>query len=411
MSHPFTQAQVNSYLPIFQEQANKLRDMIKDLLEHPVPNEKDVRDEWTVVEVAGWLSRTTLDIIGLAGFSHSFGALDNTNNKLGTAFAVLLHPPKLTSLTIILQLLTAYIPVLVNIPTRQAKNAKAAMEIMEGEGRKMVQIRKEWAENGELDDKIDLMSLLVKANLNVLNKKDKMLDVELMGQVATFIMAGHDTSSTTVAWILMYMSTRPEIQKKLREEVQRAKAKAATEDRSELKHEEISSLPYMDAVVKETLRCVPPVLEWLLKPLAIFLKVLLQIHDYSRYSARRSVMIGISSFNRTKTIFGEDAHEFRPERWLEKEIDDGLQLAKGFTTLSPLLTFLGGPRGCIGYRFALLEVKTILATLIAAFEFLERDEGGTPLTMRSTIVTRPVVIGEENLGPRLPLRVRKVAQV
>ena len=161
--------------------------MIKDLLEHPVPNEKDVRDEWTVVEVAGWLSRTTLDIIGLAGFSHSFGALDNTNNKLGTAFAVLLHPPKLTSLTIILQLLTAYIPVLVNIPTRQAKNAKAAMEIMEGEGRKMVQIRKEWAENGELDDKIDLMSLLVKANLNVLNKKDKMLDVELMGQVATFV--------------------------------------------------------------------------------------------------------------------------------------------------------------------------------------------------------------------------------
>ena len=62
-------------------------------------------------------------------------------------------------------------------------------------------------------------------------------------------------------------------------------------------------------------------------------------------------MIGLSSFNRNKTIFGEDAHEFRPERWLEKEIDKESHLAKGFTVWSPILSFLGGPRGCIGYRF------------------------------------------------------------
>ena len=113
-------------------------------------------------------------------------------------------------------------------------------------------------------------------------------------------------------------------------------------------------------------------------------------------------MIGISSFNRNSNVFGEDAHEYRPERWLEKDIDKGLYLAKGFTTWSSLLTFLGGPRGCIGYRFgrfsqlgvvkhvdqsptALLEVNTIVAILIAAFEFLERDEGGTPLVKSFSI--------------------------
>ena len=78
----------------------------------------------------------------------------------------------------------------------------------------------------------------------------------------------------------------------------------------------------------------------------------------------QAVMIGISSFNRTKTIFGEDAHEFRPERWLEKEIDDGLQLAKGFTTLSPLLTFLGGPRGCIGYRFGTFSLIVVVKQVV-----------------------------------------------
>ena len=47
----------------------------------------------------------------------------------------------------------------------------------------------------------------------------------------------------------MHLSARPEMQKKVREEVQHAKAKAATEGRSELSHEEVSSLSYMDAVV------------------------------------------------------------------------------------------------------------------------------------------------------------------
>ena len=87
------------------------------------------------------------------------------------------------------------------------------------------------------------------------------------------------------------------------------------------------------------------------------------------------ILIGIYTFNYSKEIFGEDAREYRPDRWLEEDLESRV---KGFSVWAPVLSFLGGPRGCIGYRFALLEVKVLLSTLIDAFEFLERDEGGTP---------------------------------
>ena len=157
------------------------------MLDHNTKNDKDVWNDWTVIEIMGWLSRTTLDIIGLTAFSHSIGALENIDNKLAAAFKVLLSPPKLTSFTIVLMFLVRSFPFLANLPTRNARNVKAAFASMESEGRKMVEIRKEWAESGDLDDRTDLMSLMVKASLNASNSKDKMLDIELMGQVATFV--------------------------------------------------------------------------------------------------------------------------------------------------------------------------------------------------------------------------------
>jgi cytochrome P450 len=51
--------------------------------------------------------------------------------------------------------------------------------------------------------------------------------------------------------------------------------------------------------------------------------------------------VAILPFNYSKEIFGEDAHEYRPERWLEEDLTTKV---KGFVAFAPILTFLGGPR-------------------------------------------------------------------
>lgn len=95
-------------------------------------------------------------------------------------------------------------------------------------------------------------------------------------------------------------------------------------------------------------------------------------------SVRRGqkVYIAIQSVNTSKDVFGADALSFRPERWLEADLTSK---GKGYMTLPPILSFLGGPRGCIGVRFAMLECKVVLFKLIDAFEFAGRDDHGTAI--------------------------------
>lgn len=67
----------------------------------------------------------------------------------------------------------------------------------------------------------------------------------------------------------------------------------------------------------------------------------------------QSISIGVYAANRDKSIFGDDADDFRPERWL----DDDNKIETKVGGWSGLMTFLAGPRACIGYKFALLEFK------------------------------------------------------
>lgn len=167
--------------------AFQLCSKLEEVLDNPSKEEKDSREDWTVVDVTRWLSRVTLDIIGLAGFEYEFGALDQADNKLAATFNAMSKPRNITTSMIILGALAQYLPILTKIPNKTAKAVNDMMQTMESEGRKILQIRKEWAESGELDEHTDLMSLMVKSNINASNKKDEMREEELMGQITTFV--------------------------------------------------------------------------------------------------------------------------------------------------------------------------------------------------------------------------------
>ena len=76
----------------------------------------------------------------------------------------------------------------------------------------------------------------------------------------------------------------------------------------------------------------------------------------------------ILNINQSTDIWGPDAAEFNPDRYSKPALEQTNQVPGVWGNL---LTFLGGTRNCIGYRFALVEIKVILFVLLRSFEFQE----------------------------------------
>jgi len=105
--------------------------------------------------------------------------------------------------------------------------------------------------------------------------------------------------------------------------------------------------------------------------------------------------------NQLKALWGEDASEFKPERW--DHIPEAVTSMPG--VWGNLLTFNGGARSCIGYRFALVEMKALLFSLVRTFEF-ELAVPVEDIEERAMLVTRPYLKSDKNGGAQMPLIVK-----
>lgn len=136
-------------------------------------------------------------------------------------------------------------------------------------------------------------------------------------------------------------------------------------------------------------------------------------------------MIQIIGSNLTKEVWGSDAALFRPERWETVSVNSAANAVPG--VWGNQLSFLGGPKGCIGFRFALIEyvhffvsiniknlnltadftirMKAILYTLVRAFEFglaVPADD----IIQTQNVVVRPSVRSEPKVGNQMPLLIK-----
>jgi cytochrome P450 len=112
------------------------------------------------------------------------------------------------------------------------------------------------------------------------------------------------------------------------------------------------------------------------------------------------VVLLIGNVNRDPAIWGPDADQFNPDRY------DRPALASVPGVYGNLLTFIGGPRNCIGWRLALAEFKIILFTLLRAYELAEVP--GTVLRSETTLGIMRTRSNEE--GVVVPLLVRPVGE-
>ena len=130
------------------------------------------------------------------------------------------------------------------------------------------------------------------------------------------------------------------------------------------------------------------------------------------------ITIPAATINRSSAIWGPDAKEFKPDRWLAEEGISGK--AKEVQGHRHLLTFIDGPKTCLGKDFAIIELKVIAAThlvsarlivvqavlLVLVKNFvLEMRDGPEAVENVRGILPRPRIVGEDGIG--VPLRIRR----
>jgi cytochrome P450/nitrite reductase/ring-hydroxylating ferredoxin subunit len=207
--------------------------------------------------------------------------------------------------------------------------------------------QKELKESPELREKPKnlLQSLLVA----VADENSNFSDKEVSDNMMTMLLAGEDTTANSLAWTIYFLVKYPEIQARLREEIQGV---LAGEPLSNIN--EVRAIPYLDGVIHESMRLKPVAPINVLEANAEFSTGELSFNkgDYVVILTRMMAM--------NEADFA-DAGTFNPERWLADKSENQVN-QRAFTP------FGSGPRLCPGRNLALLEIKLVLVMILNNFE-------------------------------------------
>ncbi|KAM5543438.1 hypothetical protein V8D89_002689 [Ganoderma adspersum] len=392
-------------IPIFYEVTHKLRATLESAVKHG-PKE---------INMVSWMGQTAVELIGQAGLGYSFDSLaEESSDTYGGALKLFI--PSLFSLTAYLQF-WPYIETAIPLPLRRYlserlphsgfQQLRRVVNTMHASAIHIYSTKKAALAKGDEGAKElfhegkDLMSIMLRANMGGENN-DRLSDEELVGQVSTLTTAATDTTSNALSMTLDLLAKHPEVQARLRRELLDARTGG-----KDLGYDELVNLPYLDAVCRETLRLFPPApfrfretREDVVLPLS---EPVRGRHGRMMYEVPipkdTSVFVGIYSSNTRKALWGEDAYEWKPERWLSR-LPDAVLDAKIPGVYSNLMTFWGGGRSCIGFKFSQLEMKVVLAVLLSTFTF-EHTEKEIKWNLAGIIYPS---VGDEK-SPSLPLKV------
>ena len=193
-------------------------------------------------------------------------------------------------------------------------------------------------------------------------------DDEICHELVLFMLAGHDTTSTTLTYALWSLGHHRDIQERVRAEV------AALGERA-LTPEDVPGLGLTVRVLHEALRLCPPAAGTMRSPTRDI------VVDGHRVEAGTMALVSFYALHRDPALW-EDPLRFDPDRFLPER-------SKGRSRWQ-YLPFGGGPRSCIGDHFAMLEATLALATIVRAAD-IESLESDFPLDTPFTVVAaRPI---------------------
>ncbi|EAU85621.2 hypothetical protein CC1G_06334 [Coprinopsis cinerea okayama7 len=364
----FSTGHLRNMVPIFIGVANRLRDTLTRVATKGP----------TEVEFLHWVTRSALEIIGQSSFGYSFDQLTEDYKEHPYAKSVKM----LTTEQINNILLIIFVFPIVrrwnlggkrlqrffadNLTFGAPRRLRDIIDIMHSTSVEIFQLKQRALAEGDdvVSSRIakgrDVLSILMRANMEADSEEDKLPNDELLAQISTFTFGAMDTTSGVLSRLFYMLAKIQDAQDRVRKEVQEAKA----EHGDGISYEVLTELPYLDSLCRETLRLWPSI-PLLSRDVSQSTTLPLSIPVIGKSGeAIKEVVVpkgttvwtSLLGANRLPEIWGPDAAEWKPERWLSP-LPETVLKAKMPGIYSHQMTFLGGGRACPGYKFAQLEMS------------------------------------------------------
>ncbi|XP_052753295.1 cytochrome P450 4C1-like isoform X2 [Galleria mellonella] len=180
-------------------------------------------------------------------------------------------------------------------------------------------------------------------------------NLELREETLVMVLAGTDTSAVGASFTMLLLARHPDIQEKVFQEI----AHVCGNSEHPIETDHLPSLKYLDAVVRESLRLYPPVPVIVRK-----IETPTTLPSGLTLVPGVGVAINIWGIHRNPDIWGPDANEFKPERFIESTLKHP----------AAFMPFSYGPRNCLGYQYAMMSMKTVIATIIRNYRILPAED-------------------------------------
>ncbi|KAI9014307.1 cytochrome P450 [Hyaloraphidium curvatum] len=334
MNHGFKPDFLRQMVPAFSSYGTLFADAIsRQVAAHP----------GEPVDMGEWFSKVTLDIIGEVGFGYRFGFTtsspddERTTSIKNMVYVSLAEPAKL--LTNPMRYITH---------PRETYNFYQELGKFKMLGLDIVREARLREQSGDEKGGNSILDLLMK--MGSANAEDRMSDEDFLDEIMTFLVAGHETTASTSAFTLLLLNKHSEALAKVVAEID----SILPTPTSPCGYEEQAKMEYLGAVFKEVLRMHP------IAPGAMRTVPAGETIDGKVLTGDTPIYIPYTALHKSKRFWGDDAEEFKPERWL------GESPVKHLFAYIP---FSNGPRICIGKDFALLEYRVLMASFLRRFRF------------------------------------------
>nr|QWK52313.1 cytochrome P450 96A8-3 [Isatis tinctoria] len=220
------------------------------------------------------------------------------------------------------------------------------------------EIRKGVSHHSNDGETVDVLTFFINLDATKYELLDPIDDKFLRDVILGFFVAGRDTVASTLTWFFWLLSENPKVVDTIHQEIKANLPRSGSgQERLSYDPAELNKLVYLHGALFETMRLYPPIP--FQRKSAIEPDVLPSGH---KVEANSTIMIFLYAMGRMRAVWGEDALEFKPERWVS---------ATGELRHEPsykFFSFNSGPRACLGKHTAMVQLKTVVVEILQDYD-------------------------------------------